>query len=448
MPHRSAPVRSKSHVLPHRLVAVAAAAALGATALTACGSSDDGEAESGPVSLTYWSWTPGMDKVVDLWNDGPGKKDQISVTFKKQASGDTLVTKILTAHKAHKAPDLVQAEYQAVPTLVSNDALADISGEVGDAKGKFADGVWQQTTLGTDAVYGIPQDSGPMMFYYRADLFKKYGLQVPKTWDEFARTARTLKEKAPDRDLTTFSANDSGLFAGLAQQAGAKWWTTSGDKWKVGIDDAATRKVADFWGGLVEEGAIDNQPMYTPAWNKALNTGKQIAWVSAVWAPGTLTTGAPDTKGKWAMAPLPQWSAGDDVTGNWGGSSTAVTTDSKHQAAAAKFAAWLNTDPKALAALVKEGGIYPAATAAQTSGALAQPPAYFANQPDFYTTAAGIAKNTAPSAWGPNVNVAYTTFRDAFGVAAKDKSDFGAALTKMQDETVADLKKQGFEVAE
>jgi multiple sugar transport system substrate-binding protein len=432
-----------------RLVRTAVALALGATTLAACGSeSGDGDTESGPASLTYWTWTPGMDKVVDLWNKGPGKKDRITVTVKKQASGDTLVTKILTAHKAGKAPDLVQAEYQALPTLVSNDALADISKNIGDAEGKFADGVWQQTTLGTDAVYAVPQDIGPMMFYYREDLFKQYGLTVPTTWDEFAETARKLKKAAPEKDLTTFSANDSGLFAGLAQQAGAKWWTTSGDQWKVSINDAATQKVAKFWGGLVKEGAIDNQPMYTPAWNKALNTGKQIAWVSAVWAPGTLTTAAPDTQGKWAMAPLPQWSAGDNSTGSWGGSSTAVTTDSEHRAAAAKFAAWLNTDSEALNALAKESGIYPAATNAQTSGAFLKPPAYFANQADFYTKAADIAETTAPSAWGPNVNVAYTTFKDAFGAAAKSKSDFGAALDEMQADTVADMKKQGFEVAE
>jgi len=287
-----------------------------------------------------------------------------------------------------------------------------------------------------------------MMFYYREDLFKQYGLKVPTTWEEFAQTARDLKKKAPDKDLTTFSANDSGLFAGLAQQAGAKWWTTSGEKWKVGIDDAATQKVATFWGDLVKEDAIDNQPMYTPAWNKALNTGKQIAWVSAVWAPGTLTTAAPDTKGKWAMAPLPQWSASENVTGSWGGSSTAVTTDSGHKSAAAKFAAWLNTDGDALAALAKEGGIYPAASGAQLSGAFLKSPDFFSNQADFYTKAAEIAKTTAPSAWGPNVNVAYTSFKDAFAAAAKNKSDFGAALKTMQDDTVADLKKQGFGVAE
>lgn len=439
---------TKRRRLVFRTAATCVAAALGATALAACGSDDAGEDSSGPVSLTYWTWTPGMDKVVDLWNKGPGKKDQITVTVKKQASGDTLVTKILTAHKAGKAPDLVQAEYQALPTLVSNDAVADIADQVGDAKGKFAEGVWQQTTLGTDSVYAVPQDIGPMMFYYRQDLFKKYDLKVPSTWEQFAETARALKKKSPDTDLTTFSANDSGLFAGLAQQAGAKWWTTSGDKWKVGIDDAASQKVAGFWGDLVKEGAIDDQPMYTPAWNKALNTGKQIAWVSAVWAPGTLTTAAPDTKGKWAMAPLPQWSQSENVTGSWGGSSTAVTTDSKNKAAAAKFAAWLNTDGDALNALAKEGGIYPASTSAQLSGAFTTPPDYFSNQPDFYKQAAEIAETTAASAWGPNVNVAYTTFKDAFGKAAKDKSDFVAALRTMQDDTVADLEKQGFEVSE
>jgi multiple sugar transport system substrate-binding protein len=147
-------------------------------------------------------------------------------------------------------------EYQSLPTLVSNNVLADIADEAAPVKDKFAEGAWQQVTLGTDAVYGIPQDSGPMMLYYRADLFAKYGLSVPKTWDDFAQTARTLRGKSPKQYLTTFSAGDPGWFAGLAQQAGASWWGVDGQSWKVTINDAATKKVADYWGGLVREGAI------------------------------------------------------------------------------------------------------------------------------------------------------------------------------------------------
>jgi ABC-type glycerol-3-phosphate transport system substrate-binding protein len=46
--------------------------------------------------------------------------------------------------------------------------------------------------------------------FYRQDLFREYGLSVPATWEEFADTARALKGRAPDKDLTTFSGNDAG----------------------------------------------------------------------------------------------------------------------------------------------------------------------------------------------------------------------------------------------
>ncbi|MFD3499046.1 ABC transporter substrate-binding protein [Streptomyces sp. NPDC058676] len=429
---------------------LAGAAALGLTStLAACGGSDDEDSgeSSGPVKLTYWSWAPNMEKVAAIWNK---KNPDITVTVSKQGSGAEILTKVITAKKAGNAPDLIQAEYQSLPTLVSNDVLADISKYVGDAKGDFAAGLWDMVTLGTDAVYGVPQDSGPLMFFYREDLFKKHGLSVPKTWTEFAETARAARKALPDAYLTTFSSNDPGLFAGLTQQVGAKWWTVDASgKWTVGIDDAASRKVAEFWGGLVQEGVIDNQPMYTPAWNNALNKGTHIGWVSAVWAPGVLVSAAPKTQGKWRMAPLPQWKAGDDVTGSWGGSSTGVSTDSKHAEAAAKFAHWINTDPEALAALVKEVGIYPAATQGQ-SGDVLTTPAFFPNQKDFYTTAASIAATTATAAWGPNVQTAYTTFMDSFGKATKAKKEtqFASALSTVQSKTFEDMKKQGFEVAE
>ncbi|MGW4215303.1 extracellular solute-binding protein [Lentzea sp. NPDC004789] len=420
-----------------------AIALIGALTLAACGGERTPSAD-GPVELTMWSWAS-LQKVAEMWNtDHP----DIKVTVQEQGGGDELVTKVITAAKAGDGPDLMQAEYQMIPTLASNDVLTDVAEFAGGAKDAFAEGVWKQVTLGSPAVYAIPQDTAPLALFYREDLFAQYGLSVPKTWTEFADTARQLKQKDPARALTTFSSNDAGLFAGLTQQAGATWWQASGDTWKVAVDSEPSRRVAEFWGGLVAEGAVDNQPMYTPAWNKALNDGTQIAWLSAVWAPSTLTTSAPDTKGKWKMAALPQWTAGAAKTGSWGGSATGITAkaakDGKARAAA-KFATWLNTDPKAIAALVKDAGVYPAATAAQSSGALTTPE-FFPNQPGFYQLAAELAKGTAAAGWGPNVNVAYNTFKDAFGKAAAERSSFPAALRAVQDATVADMRKNGFKI--
>ena len=305
--------------------------------------------------------------------------------------------------------------------------------------------MWNSVTLGSDAVYAIPQDSGPMEFYYRSDIFDQYGLTVPTTWDEYAATAKKLHAADPTLSLGTFSATDAGWFTGLTQQAGASWWGVDGNSWSVAIDSAASQKVASYWGGLVASGDIDNQPMYTPAWNAALNNGTQVGWISAVWAPSVLEGNAASTAGKWKMAPLPQWDPAKPATGNWGGSSTAVTTQSAHPAEAAKFAAWLNTDPTATAALAGIG-IYPAASSAQS--ALSAPPAFFANQPDFYQQAAKIAATTAPFTYGPNVNVAFSAYNDEFGKAAEAKSQQGFldALAAMQGITIADMKNSGFTV--
>ncbi|MGN9780636.1 ABC transporter substrate-binding protein [Nonomuraea sp. ZG12] len=435
-----------------RLGAILAATLTATLTIGGCGSSEPAggseaasqspAAPQGPVKLTYWTWAPNMDKIVAVWNkDHP----DIQVTVSKQAGGDDAAAKFLTAAKAGNPPDLVQAEYQHLPSFIAADAVADLKAETAAIKGEFGEGVWGLVTLGTDAVYAVPQDSGPMMLFYRQDLFDEYGLEVPKTWQEYGDAARALRKKDPKAHLGTFSSKDPGAFTGLAQQAGAQWWSISGESWKVNIADEPTRKVADFWGGLVKEGAIDDTPFFTPEWNKALNDGKLLTWPSAVWAPGVLSSNAPKAKGKWAVAPLPQWNAGESFSGFWGGSSVAVAAKTPHKAAAARFATWLNTDAKALDLLVKEAAIYPAAAKAQS--ALGTAPEYFANQPDFWQQAATVSAGARGFTFGPNVSVTYNAFKDGFDKALQDGTSFSDAVGAMHEATVADMRKSGFTLA-
>ena len=102
---------------------------------------------------------------------------------------------------------------------------------------------------------------------------------------------------------------------------------------------------------------------------------------------------------------------------------------------------------EATTALVKEGGIYPAATSAQSGGALASAPAFFSNQPDFYQVAKAIAATAVGFTFGPNVNVTYSAYKDAFSKAITDHSAFSGAVDQMQTATVDDMKKNGFTVS-
>ena len=83
------------------------------------------------------------------------------------------------------------------------------------------------------------------------------------------------------------------------------------------------------------------------------------------------------------------------------------------------------------------------------STVLTSPPAFFSDQADFYTIAAEAARTAKPFTYGPNVNVAYSAFNDAFGKAAESKkaAAFTESLATVQKTVVDDLKNAGFTVA-
>src|SRR5438034_46757 len=84
------------------------------------------------------------------------------------------------------------------------------SGGAGDLKANYADWAWKQVSDG-DKVYAIPVDAGPMGLLYRQDLFAKYHLKVPATWDEFKQQAQALKAANPKALITDFGTNDAGF---------------------------------------------------------------------------------------------------------------------------------------------------------------------------------------------------------------------------------------------
>jgi multiple sugar transport system substrate-binding protein len=71
---------------------------------------------------------------------------------------------------------------------------------------------------------------------------------------------------------------------------------------------------------------------------------------------------------------------------------------------------------------------------------------FMPNQPEFYAQAKAIADTAAGWTWGPNVNVTYQSYRDAFGKAITSKTPFSGAVREMHRSTVDDMRKTGFKV--
>jgi multiple sugar transport system substrate-binding protein len=285
-----------------------------------------------------------------------------------------------------------------------------------------------------------------MALFYRADLFEKNGIAVPKTWAEYAAAAE--KVKAAGGYITNFSQSDINQFAGLSWQAGGRWFANDGNQWTVSLTDPNTKKVADYWQDLIDRKLVSSVPPWTTEWDNTYNTGQAWTWVSAVWGANSIATGAPSTKGKWAVAPMPQWTAGGQSAGNWGGSSTAVFKGAKHPYEAAKFALWLNTSTEALTELNKLASLYPAAKAGASLPALSAGVDFYGGQKIYEVFSAASAQVNPDFTWGPTMTQTYADASDGFKAAVSGKGTLLKALQDAQASTVQTLKSQSIPVKE
>ncbi|MEV3931402.1 extracellular solute-binding protein [Streptomyces sp. NPDC049944] len=402
--------------------ALAAAVASLALLVTACGGEDTGAEKAGsdgkPVEITYWSWMPGTADMTAAFNE---THPDIKVTHAEIPAGlNGGYDKIAKAVKAGNAPDVVNLEYQALPDLVTQGLLRDSSAELGKPVEEYApESVRSLVTLG-GKTWAAPYDVGPQTFYYRTDLFEKYGIEVPTTWAEFRTAAEKVKSASEgEARLLDFWGDDTATWAGLAQQAGAHWYGTSGDAWKVDIADSATRKVADYWKDLVKADLVLNHKAWSPEATKAVTDSEAIALIGASWSAGSLKTTYPGQTGKWAEAPLPHW--GTPATGSVGGSAFAVTKDSERVDAAAEFITWATTSKEAVEARLAPGtssGL-PADEDLRTVAKSTFDASFFAGQDVYDVAGAQVPLITEGWTWSPVHNSTTMTMQAEFGKAQK-----------------------------
>ena len=397
------------------------------------------------VTLTFTSWIPGIEEVVEVWN-GANPGVQVEVQTGPNGNGGTYQN-FFNQLKAGNAPDLGQIEYDALPNFRVQDGLVDL-GEcdiVMDAQDEFVDWTWNQVSFGEDgSAFGIPQDAGPMALFYRADLFEANNIEIPTTWAEYAEAAE--KVRAAGGYITNFSQSDINQFAGFVWQAGGSWFANDGESWSVDMTGEESTMVAEYWQDLIDRDLVASYPAWTSEWDNAYNSGEVWTWNSAVWGANSIASGAPDTAGKWAVAQSPQWAEGDATSGNWGGSSTAVFKGSEHVYEAAQFALWLNTSEEALTMLNESANLYPATKAALP--VLAEGVEFYGGQAIYDVFAEASSQVSPDFVWGPTMTQTYADTSDGFKGAVSGSGTLKDALADAQASTIETLTSQSIPVKE
>jgi multiple sugar transport system substrate-binding protein len=156
----------------------------------------------------------------------------------------------------------------------------------------------------------------------------------------------------------------------------------------------------------------------------------------------------PGGKGKWAIAPLPQWDPAKPSLGTQGGSTFAVTKDSQHPKEALEFILWMVTSPDALRAKLSSGisSAYPAVPALVPVARKEMDTAYYSGQ-DIFGLFEESARLVSPRwQWGPRMTSTITSVEDGFAKAGAGSGSIIGALREGERRTLPDLSSLGLSV--
>ncbi|MFV0132158.1 ABC transporter substrate-binding protein [Streptomyces sp. HMX87] len=425
------------------LAAMAAVPLTGA--VSAC--SADGDKRSRSTSrttrITFWSALRGSQEVVDAFNR---THDRVQVDFQQIPSGGQGgYAKLSNAARAGNAPDVATIEYPQVPGYAIDGVARDITDLVSDElRRRLLPQALGLTTF-EGRTYSVPLDVEPMVMHYRADLFERYGLTVPRTWEEFAEQARTVRRKAPGRRLVLFPTDGMTQFAAYAWQAGARWFDTSRGAWNVSLADAPSRKVAGYWQRLIDQDDVFMNAVESRQADAQIGNGLVLTRLTGAWDAGAQMNARPGQQGRWRIAPLPQWDTGRPAVGTHGGSTFAVTEDSRHPEAAMEFIAWQVSHPDALRARLSSGtsSQYPAAPGLVSVGREAFDRSYYGGQ-DIYTLFEREAEKIGEGwLWGPRMSATQKVMQDSFARVGGGRGTLVESLRTAQEGTMPDLRALG-----
>jgi N,N'-diacetylchitobiose transport system substrate-binding protein len=307
------------------LVALGLASAL---ALSACGGADDksgsssaktdgGTAEAAEITL----WLAGGDTNDDL-------RAYLKKTFEAENKGSTLtiqtvdwgdlVPKLTTAlPDPENTPDVVEVGNTQSPTFTNVGAFLDIS----DMYDELGGSKLLQSFVEVGEVDGknftLPYYFGSRYMFYRTDVWKEAGIEVPTTLDEFNQAVVKLTQANP-RGIKDFS----GFFIGGSDWRNGISWVFAnggdlakkeGDQWVSTLSDPKTIT------GLKQLQNLDQNASKAPADAKDQSPWLYINDSDVVKDDAGKETGTTTMNAATIMAPgWAHWSIGDAVTNDAG----------------------------------------------------------------------------------------------------------------------------------
>ena len=395
----------------------------------------------GKVTLEFWSWTDGIEAQTKVWNK---EHPETQIRY-VNAAGETVYQKLRAAVNAGTAPCLSKMDGMNLASFAADGLLTDITKVAGPYKSKYTVPAWNAVSPG-GTTFGIPMGSSPLFTAYRADLFKKYGIEAPRTWDDLIAAGKKAQQQNKDVKIFNMAGEDPSTLVDLSWQAGAQWYKADGDHWVIDFTSPEALKAGDIVQQLVDDNLASNASYADPGVFKTWDLGKTIAMTTSTWQLPIYDTNFPKSKGKWQLADAPLFDTAHPRTSS-NFDTTAVLKGCKYPDRAAQFAAWLSSSKESLTALTdpaSKSGLFPAVTDVSPYVDKIIPTEMFNGESDsarVITTAASRVGDQWQ--YGPDYAAMYSEMQKQWGKVIKKQLTVKAMLTGLQKWTIGDLNGKG-----
>lgn len=376
-----------------------------AVALPACTGGGGGEATpSGtggkePVTITVWDYygtaTPFQKSVIAAFED-----EYPWITVNYQSLGwNATHEKFTVAVSSGAPPDVATMDMTWVPTFASNGLFANLTELSGGQlngqpiEAQYAEGALNAMTFDGNYVVAL-FDFDVYAMYYRADQFEKKGISVPTTWNEMQAAAQKLAEDTngdgtPDKYRYAIIGDDCFHWCGLLFQAGGS--LLNADNTAAAFDGAQGLAALEYYKSFVDAGT---GILWSAAEGEDLIPGikdeRVGMFLDGPYYMGLLKDGAPELKGKWAVAPAPYLKEPGSYLG---GTGLAIPVNAAHPQEAWLFVQYM-LRPEQQVGVFTYAGAAPATTAALESPELSKPDPYFGGQAPFSVFMDAMATGT------------------------------------------------------
>ena len=282
-----------------RVVATAVLAA-GALLLTSCGDSDSGSSGDGKT-LKLWHYEAPNSAMGQAWNEAikefKAKHPGVKVEFEEKGFEQIQKTAPMVLNSSD-APDVMEYNKgNATAGLLSKQGLlTDLTAEA-TKRGwdkKLSSSVRTTSVYDTNGVmgsgkwYGVPNYAEYTMVFYNKDLFKKYGIAAPKTFDELtAAMDKFVQNKVTPLANAGAEYPAQQYLYQLALSKADRAWVDSYElyKGKTDFHDAAWTYAAETYADWVKKGYIAKTSSSTKAEDAGVSfiQGKAPIFFSGSW---------------------------------------------------------------------------------------------------------------------------------------------------------------------